>query len=201
MSLNKLLNKLHSRKQTDFVFNQYRNSKILSNLEYYIELCKRKKIKILLVGEAPGYAGCALTGIPFTSNRVFRRKNIPFFESIVDNLYISDDTTERSATIVWNALNDLNFVPAFWNSFPFHPYKQKNLKSNRAPSPEEVLEGKEYLELVIDYLKPNTVAGLGWHGHNTLKELLPNRDLKYIRHPSYGGKPEFIKGMKKFINI
>lgn len=199
MSLNKLLNKLPLRKQSYTVFNQYRNSKVLSNLERYFELCKSKKVKILLVGEAPGYAGCALTGIPFTSNRVFKRKSVPFFESIIDKLYISDDTTERSATIVWNALSDLSFVPAFWNAFPFHPHKNNNLKSNRAPIAEEVIEGKEYLELVIDILNPTIIAGLGWEGHNTLKELLPNRDIAYIRHPSYGGRPEFIKGLKKLI--
>ncbi|MFA6468290.1 MAG: uracil-DNA glycosylase [Bacteroidota bacterium] len=199
--MNKLLSKLRSYKSSDTVYNQYQNPVLINNLRLYLAHCKKKRIKTLLIGEAPGYAGCAITGIPFTSNRILSRTDISFFDDIRKDLLPTDNSTERSATIVWNALNDLEFVPVFWNSFPFHPHKKNSLKSNRAPLPEEVMEGKEYLKLVMEYLDPNVVAGLGWEGYNTLKDLFPEREIKYIRHPSYGGKPEFIKGLKTIKNI
>jgi len=195
--MKQLLNLLQQHKSSTSVFNQYQHPSVLHNLELYLELCKRNDLKILLVGEAPGYAGCALTGIPFTSNRILNRNDISFFKTIKDKLYISDNTTERSATIVWNALNELDFIPAFWNSFPFHPCQTNRKKSNRAPSIEEVLEGKCFLKMVIEYLKPQIIAGLGKEGQSALESILPNKKIEYIRHPSYGGKPEFVKGLKK----
>lgn len=41
------------------------------NLADYLRLMARREPTLLLVGEAPGYRGCRLTGIPFTSPQDF----------------------------------------------------------------------------------------------------------------------------------
>ena len=35
-----------------------------------------------------------------------------------------------------------------WNAFPFHPYKEGNEESNRAPIAKEVKVGKLFIELL-----------------------------------------------------
>ena len=35
-----------------------------------------------------------------------------------------------------------------WNAFPFHPYKERNEESNRAPLAKEVKVGKLFIELL-----------------------------------------------------
>lgn len=200
MPLNKLLKLLKNQNTSPTVFNQYESSHRLSNLKAYLEYCKEKKQKILLVGEAPGYAGCAITGIPFTSEKVLNRMDLDYFNGLRSNLRnIQGDTTERSATIVWNTIKEIHVVPAFWNSFPFHPHEKNSLRTNRTPNEDEILIGRKYLELVIDYLNPKVVAGLGKLGFNTLQKIFPEGGIMYIRHPSYGGKPEFIKGINKIV--
>ena len=47
------------------------------NLNLYLENMKKIAPKILLLGEAPGYNGCGLTGIPFTSEKIIA--TTPFF--------------------------------------------------------------------------------------------------------------------------
>lgn len=46
--------------------NPYRDEVCKYNLLNYLQHLKSNKVDIMLIGEAPGYRGCALTGIPFT---------------------------------------------------------------------------------------------------------------------------------------
>lgn len=66
-------------------FNMYANSPMFEKeaviarknlLRYLTEMSKRKP-SVLLVGEAPGKDGCAISGIPFTSE--YQLLNEPFF--------------------------------------------------------------------------------------------------------------------------
>jgi len=50
--------------ESAMVENPYKNDILLGNLKIYLNGMKPIAI---LVGEAPGYKGCAKTGIPFTS--------------------------------------------------------------------------------------------------------------------------------------
>src|SRR5205823_6053994 len=56
-----------------YAFSGEANSIRRANLRLYLEQMASLRPVALLVGEAPGYRGCRLTGIPFTSEFIIMR--------------------------------------------------------------------------------------------------------------------------------
>ncbi len=195
-SIEILLEKLSKLKSTDTVFNPYKDKDVLNNLREYFSYLIRNNPSILLIGESPGYDGCRWTGIPFTSGFVVRNSNHKMFREIGDRVVLKKVVKEKTGTIMWEFLGQDKPVPILWNSFPFHPHDIGNPESNRQPSTSEVLEGLEYLTMVYDVFNPKTLGSLGRVGERLLRKNFPNEEVVYIRHPSRGGKNEFIIGMK-----
>ena len=199
-SIEEFIDELRKQKNTLTVSNPYLGDGVAENLLNYLKYMMAIKGKrILLVGEAPGHKGCKITGIPFTSGRVFERVNHPVLQALKDKLSLSKVEAEITATIVWNYLSRKGFSPLFWNSYPFHPYPEGNERKNRPPSPEEIEEGVKYLKAIYNLFKPNAIAGIGHLGVKCAKRAFPNIHITYIRHPSFGGKADFIEGMDKII--
>ncbi len=97
------------------------------NLARYLEQLAERRPATLLVGEAPGYRGMAITGVPFT-NTVLLQRGIPEFGLLgIENGYEIPDApgvaAEPTATVMWQALVALDFVPVLWSAFPLHPHR------------------------------------------------------------------------------
>lgn len=195
--LNRLLTELSQRKSSEAVFNQYQNNCILNNLKAYITYLQQQNSDILLIGEAPGYRGCRLTGIPFTSGEVIQTSNHTIFKSISNEIVLPQIMSENTATILWDFLGDAKAVPILWNAFPFHPHQGGKPETNRKPNFSEIKEGEIYLRIIYDLFKPRKLCSLGRVGESILRELFPESMISYIRHPSHGGKKDFIQGMNK----
>ena len=196
-----IINELRKRTSSNTVFNPYQNEKVANNLQLYFEyLYKNNQNNILFIGEAPGYKGCRITGIPFTSGELFTNSEIKIFKDLKDEIFLEKIESENTATIIWNYLKNKDNLPIFWNSFPYHPFNIDNPKSNRAPNNEEIEEGKFYIEELVKIFNPKIIASIGRKGEKILKDMYPNNNIKYIRHPSYGGKTDFIKGMDEIYN-
>ena len=194
--LNQFFNLLKKRKNSLTVFNPYREEYKLENLKRYLELIfNQSGPRILLVGEAPGFKGCRLTGIPFSSGQIFSEIEHPFLQQLKPVIQIDQLDSENTASIVWRHLLNHQTVPLFWNSFPFHPHPSRIQKKNRAPNKAEIDEGAEYLKILVGVYKPDIVAGLGRKGTECVERVLPEESITYIRHPSYGGKADFCKGV------
>ena len=69
-NINEFIRELSNFKTNDNVHNQYENKIRQNNLKLYLEEIKKLNTKFLLVGEAAGYQGCRLSGIPFTSELI-----------------------------------------------------------------------------------------------------------------------------------
>src|SRR5919204_6733429 len=97
-------------------YNQYADSELRrGRLAEYLET--RRDAPLLLVGEAAGYRGARLSGIPFTSERQLT----------------GTGPAEATATIVHRVLAELGLVEEvlLWNVVPTHPGTES---SNRRPT-------------------------------------------------------------------
>ena len=197
--LKNFLKDLSEEKFSDGVINQYHDKDVLNNLKLHFDWLLRNNPKVLVVGEAPGYKGCRITGIPFTSGKQIRDSQHKLFLDIGNKIELKETIPERTATIVWNFFGKDRPVPIFWNSFPFHPYKINNPDSNRPPSSREIEIGRGYLEKMVDLFKPVKFYALGRSGERALKAIFPTEDIMYIRHPSFGGQKDFKDGMEQVL--
>ena len=186
---------------SDKVDNQYKNELQRNNLIKYLNNMYQSNPKILLVGEAPGYRGCGLTGIPFTSEYIIStHKELKAFAGC----YVDGNQKERTATIVWEILLEkekdetLSSLPLLWNIFPFHPISNGCKTVNRNPSKAEREFGFSILNELLDLFP--SIDKIYAVGKSAESILVKSKNAKYVgslRHPSYGGKKEFIEGIEK----
>ncbi len=73
-TIDRFIRRLKARSESEIVFNPYGNPELARNLKHYLlYLYEHSPNPVLLVGEAPGFRGCRLTGIPFSSGGVIPR--------------------------------------------------------------------------------------------------------------------------------
>lgn len=185
---------LSAAKPDGNLFNPYgrsasnpHNAARRQNLSRYLHQLTTSQTTALLIGEAPGYRGCRLTGIPFTSPA---RLPAPY-QPVTEWPHIRG---EASATILQQAIAPCQPQPAIWNVLPFHPHQPNRPQSNRTPTKTEVALGRPFLTHLLTLLPPNpTVIAIGKHAQHALAAWhIPHTA---VRHPSHGGKAEFLAGL------
>ena len=179
------------------VFNPYAGVDELSamrrhNLSLYLRRMAERQPRLLLLGEAPGYRGCRVTGVPFTSESILLDEACPLglfgaaagFRGGGGRLQ-----REASATAVWSALADLNRLPLLWNAFPYHPHRPDEPDSNRPPTAAELATGRELVVLLLDLFAIERVIAVGNKAAVALEQW--GIDAAKVRHPSHGGRTIF----------
>ncbi len=148
-------------------FNQYAESAHLRRrLAGY--LVARRDSRVLLVGEAAGYRGARVSGIPFTSERQLT----------------GSGPAEATATIVHAVLAELAVEERvlLWNVVPTHP---GTATSNRRPTRVEIDAGRPFL---AELSHGRVVVPVGRVAHAVVGG-------DYLRHPSHGGAHPFRTGL------
>ena len=150
----------------------------------------------ILLGEAAGYQGCHVSGIPFTSERVIMAGVVPRVRSAGERLSTrARPWSEPSATVVWKTLHELRIArdTVLWNAYPWHPHLRDELHSNRTPSRDERTAGMPVLEALFDIFPSAKVFAVGRHAEQALGEL--GHEAISLRHPSMGGARLFRQGL------
>ena len=148
-------------------FNQYAESALRRDrLARYLH--ERCRVSVLLVGEAPGYRGARVSGIPFTSERQLS----------------GTGPAEATATIVRRTLAELGVEDdvVLWNLVPTHP---GTASSNRPPTRSEIEQSEPFLR---ELAAGRRVVAIGRLAHARLGG-------PYIRQPSRGGAAAFRLGV------
>lgn len=148
-------------------FNQYACSDLCRRrLEEYLEA--RRGAGLMLVGEAAGYRGARVSGIPFTSERQLA----------------GSGPAEATATIVHTVLAELGLEEdvLLWNVVPTHP---GTASTNRRPTRMEIDGGVPFLR---ELARGRRTIAVGRVAHAVLGG-------PYVRHPSHGGARGFRAGV------
>ncbi|MFL0267379.1 uracil-DNA glycosylase [Candidatus Clostridium radicumherbarum] len=190
---------------TKNVYNQYsyeieENEIRRKNLLVYLEYMHKQKPEVLLVGEAPGYRGCRLTGVPFTSEYLLMNnmKGMKVFGREAGYRLASNKEKllkEATSTIIWDTIVKYNIMSLGWNAFPFHPHKEGNFESNRTPLKAELAIGEKPLIKIIEIYNIRKIVAVGTKAELTLAKL--NISCLKVRHPAQGGKNEFVEGLRR----
>jgi uracil-DNA glycosylase len=155
-------------------FNQYVHAPALCDrLAAY--LARRTEAPILLVGEAAGYRGARVSGLPFTSERQLT----------------GEGPSEATATIVHRVLAELGLEEQvlLWNVVPTHPHRRGEPRSNRRPTRAEVAAARRFLD---ELTRGRRVVGVGRLAEAVLA-------APYVRHPSHGGAERFREGLARLV--
>ncbi len=171
-----------------------------ANLRLYLNRMLDSGTSMILVGEAPSYRGGRVTGVPFLSetlmlNGVKRSTLFGPGRGFRRATSLPRLSTEASATIVWGTIGGMDPPPLLWNAFPFHPFREGDQDTNRAPLHEEIVIGQPFLIALIRLFAIETVVAVGNHASRSL-EALEIRHEK-VRHPANGGKAKFVAGIRR----
>ena len=155
-------------------YNQYARSSLRRRrLARYLD--RREHAPILLVGEAAGYRGARVSGLPFTSERQLT----------------GTGPAEATATIVHRVLAELGIEEdvLLWNVVPTHPHRSGDRDSNRRPSAEEISAARPFLE---ELARGRQVVPVGRVAEAAL-------GIQGVRHPSHGGSARFRIGLARLV--
>jgi hypothetical protein len=156
------------------------------------------EVEVILLGEAPGYQGCHVTGIPFTSERLVLAGAIPRVRA--DGPRLSSrhiPWSEPSATTVWGTLHELGIADTtvLWNAFPWHPHKPGQLQSNRTPTRSERTTGLPVLQALLAACPQARVFAVGRTAEASLRDV--GIQAQGLRHPSMGGAMLFRRQLRE----
>lgn len=205
-ALDQLLARLASQPSTPAVTNPYAGGSVGAerrrrNLARYLDLLAQVPAPVAIIGEAPGYRGCAVTGIPLTSRRVLAEvwPCWPPLASLARDLTADVDApwSEPTAAVLWRHLMPLlQAPPLLWNAFPFHPHPPGDASANRRPSRAELAEGAPYLREILCLFRPRLIVALGRIAQQQLAGIGADAPrILALRHPARGGATQFAAGL------
>lgn len=144
------------------------------------------------VGRDLGYRGGRRTGLALTDDINFHA-HLARWQIDMDRPTFGQPVPERTASVIWRMLHQINCPVFLWNVFPLHPHAPGLPFSNRNHNRLERKAGMEVLSQLISLLKPRRVVAIGNDADDALKKIIEHHRIVKVRHPSYGGQTDFVQ--------
>lgn len=172
-----------------------RQKNLISLLESAIE----SNTRTIWVARDLGYRGGRRTGLALTDEAHLNK-----FSSLFDGVHIEKVTRgpvvkERTASVIWRMLEEVNEPVLMWNVFPFHPHESENPFSNRCHTRYERERTRPIFDALIKMIAPEQLVSIGQDAKKLLREI--ETPVASVRHPSYGGQREFEAGIRNIYGI
>ena len=186
-----------------FDYSEPSNALRRRNLATYLQEMRDRSPKVLLLGEAPGFRGMRITGVPFTNRTMFDgpANRLGLFGP--DKGYVlppdaAGVPAEPTATVMWEVLAELDFLPLLWSACPWHTHMLGRPQSNRTPTASEAALGTPFWQALAHDFGIKTVVAVGNVAHRSLQKS--GFDVPKIRHPAHGGRSGFKQGLEELFD-
>jgi uracil-DNA glycosylase len=172
------------------------------NLEIYLQEMLDRRPGVLLVGEAPGFRGMRITGVPFTNRTIFEGPANSFGLFGPGKGYVlppeaAGVAAEPTATVMWQVLEEVGLLPLLWSAFPWHPHQPGKPLSNRTPRPSETKLGTPFWQDLAELFGISSIVAVGNVAQHSLQRSGLNAPK--IRHPAHGGRDGFKRGLEQLL--
>lgn len=169
------------------------------NLRRCLESALEANVDTIWIARDLGYMGGRRTGIPLTDEAHLSDAERLFGGIRLDRATTGPSVAERTATITWQLLSEIGRPVMLWNVFPLHPHAPKAPMSNRCHKRSEREATWPFLLALIEMLQPKRLVAIGRDAGAALDGL--HIPVSNVRHPSYGGQPEFIAGIQAIYRL
>lgn len=182
--------------------NPYISHIARANLEQFLNMHVQGDTRLVMIGEAPGYKGAALSGVALTSPDILISPwNDPWSAfgpssgfKVHPGCRISKEAT---ATIFWRAVAEIfdeHPLPMTWNAVPFHPTGKTGYGNGPVTVPDVEI-GEYWIRLLAMNFADAQWVAIGKRAGDALDRLgISNWP---VRHPSRGGKREFVEDLRR----
>lgn len=151
----------------------------------------QSEVDAIWIGRDLGYRGGRRTGLALTDDVHLNAHSARWGLSGC-RATKGEKMAERTAAVIWGELKKLTQPIFLWNVFPFHPHDEGDQFTNRAHTKNERALGEDILADLIKLLRPKRLIAIGNDAGLVARRHEAFANTVQIRHPSYGGKREFV---------
>jgi len=169
-------------------------------LSAMVESAARAPIDAIWVGRDLGYRGGRRTGLALTDD-VHIERHAQRWNFVAERPTIGLAVKERTATVIWGVLGQIDARIFLWNVFPLHPHEPGSPFTNRQHNVGERRAGEEQLNALIALLRPARIIAIGNDAALSVNRLTGTVPVFAVRHPSYGGQTQFLRQITELYDV
>jgi hypothetical protein len=158
------------------------------------------EVDAVWIGRDLGYRGGRRTGLALTDD-VHLERHAARWGLPASRPTKGTPVAERTAAVIWNMLDSIPDHVFLWNVFPLHPHEPGSPFTNRAHNVRERAAGEAILEALLELLRPRRIICVGNNAVAAAKRIATKGLVIAVRHPSYGGQPEFLRQLRSLYGL
>lgn len=147
----------------------------------------------LWIALEPGHRGARRTGLAMTDDQRLSQ-HAAHWSIDVRRATKDGPESEQTAGIVWGALQHRRGRVLLWNVFPLHCHEAGRPLSNRRHKSYERAACAALTASIVAMVNPARIVAIGREAQAAM--AAGGFSSVGVRHPSYGGKADFLSGVR-----